>query len=193
MRWALVLGFAMGCVPELYTSGQGDPGAVWAPPPTNAWEVSAPPEGLSAQGYQVGQVPPDLRLVDQFGDEVSLWQFYGDVVLLDISTMWCAPCQELALHTQETQEDYEGRGFTYVTVLQQDTEGGDVELSEVNQWVDAFGIEAPVLADPDRLTEVAISQGQYPAVLVIGRDMRVHDRVATVTDAEVREAIEDAL
>jgi thiol-disulfide isomerase/thioredoxin len=191
MRWACSLVIAMGCVPELYSDG--GTGGDWVPPATNSWELATPPDDLVAQGYQEGQVPPDLRLVDQHGDEVSLWQFYGDVVLLDISTMWCAPCQELALHTQETQEDYEAEGFTYVTVLQQDVEGGDVELPEVLEWTEAFDIEAPTLADPDRLTEPAISQGQYPAVLVIGRDMTIATRVKTVTDGEVRKAIEGAL
>ncbi len=192
MRIAVIAMVAAGCVPELYTSG-GSNGAVWEAPEPNAWQGATPPANLVAQGYQEGQVPPDLRLVDQFGDEVSLWQFYGDVVLLDISTMWCAPCQELAQHTQETWVDYRDDGFTYVTVLQQDVEGGDVDVEELNEWTSAFGIEAPTLADPDRLTEAAISQGQYPAVLVLDRNMKVATRVKTVTDGEVRRAIEDVL
>ena len=51
---------------------------------------------LAQEGFREGQVIPDMRLMDQYGDEVSAWQFYGMVIALDFSTEWCAPCQELA-------------------------------------------------------------------------------------------------
>lgn len=185
---ALVLLFSVGCVPRLY----GDV-AEWEAP-ENGWPASEPPADLVGGGWSVGDVAPDFRLVDQFGDTVSLWQFHGQVVLLDVSTMWCAPCQQLAEHTEETWQHYRDRGFLYVTVLQEDVQGGPPGLEGVQTWADTFGITAPVLEDGEKVgTEGAVRQGILPAVLIIGRDLRVQARVNPVTDEAVRKAIEAAL
>ena len=110
---------AVGCVPVLYSEEAADPLAEWIAP-TNSWPQCAPDDRQVAEGYDPGQTVPDLRMPDQFGAEVSLWQFSCDVVLLDISTMWCEPCQDLARDAQEMADDYREQGFTYVTVLTED-------------------------------------------------------------------------
>jgi peroxiredoxin len=180
-----------GCAPHLYTNGAG--AEDWVPP-TNGWSLTEPPADLQPAGWQPGQVAPDFRLTDQFGDDVSLWQFYGNVVLLDVSTMWCAPCQTIAADAEETWRDFEDQGFVYVTVLHEDEHNEPPDLEDVNRWADAFGITAPVLADPDRSgTGSSVTQGQYPSMMVIGRDMVVDERVVDLTDAGVRKAIEASL
>jgi thiol-disulfide isomerase/thioredoxin len=191
-RVLALLSIAPGCVPRLSsdagTSGDWD----WVPP-DNSWGISAPPEGTIGVGFQDGQIVPDARLVDQFGAEVSLWQFYGQVVLLDVSTMWCAPCQELGRHTNETWLDYRDQGFMYLTVLQEDVENNPPDATDIQFWVDEFGITSPVLGDGDKQTIGAIQQGQYPGVLVIDRRLRVKERVNPPEDEAVRDAIEAAL
>ena len=42
----------------------------------------------SATGYAVGQTVPDFSLVDQYGEEVTLSDFCGSVVLLETSAFW---------------------------------------------------------------------------------------------------------
>jgi glutathione peroxidase-family protein len=130
---------------------------------------------------------------DQRGQEVSLWQFHGNVVLLDISTMWCAPCQDLALGTEETYHQFADRGFVYLTVLQEDVESQPPEVDDLSAWAAEFGITSPVLADGEKFTGEAVQQGLYPAVLLIGRDLRVIERVLPADDPSVRAAISDAL
>ena len=93
-----------GCIPHLYSPEDAGP---WSwDPPENSWGEGGPPTGLQGEGFFQGDVVQDLRGQDQFGAEVSLWQFYGELVVLDISTMWCAPCQDLARGVQETAERY---------------------------------------------------------------------------------------
>ena len=193
MRWITITAlFTSGCVPHLESvAGQGK----WSwDAPENSWELTEPPDGTVGTGFNEGDTVPDFRLGDQLGDEVSLWQFYGDVILLDISTVWCAPCQELAKETAATYADYKDEGFTYITVLQEDVEGGKLDLDEVNQWVDAFGIVSPVLDDDSKAgTGAAISQGQYPAVILINRKLKVVERINPPEDDVVRSAIESIL
>ena len=136
----------------------------------------------------------EFRLPDQFAEEVSLWQFYGKLVLVDISTLWCAPCQELAAEAQATFEAYEDQQFEYVTVLPEDLEYEVPDTGELNQWADAFGLTRPVLADDQAWAEVLVPAGGYPRLLLIGRDMRVLDgEIFPATDARIREVVEAAL
>ena len=104
---ALVLALLAGCVPH-YTSppDSGDTGDAWVwVPPDNDWPMSAPPEGLEGTGFDEGEVLPDFRLPDQYDQTVALWQFYGMVLVVDISTMWCGPCQNLAEDAEATYQD----------------------------------------------------------------------------------------
>jgi thiol-disulfide isomerase/thioredoxin len=181
----------VGCMPSLYTA---DFGGEWVwEPPENQWCNDEPPAPEGNGSFYVGERVPDFRLVDQYGDEVSLWQFVGKVVLLDVSTMWCSPCQELGSTTQETWEHYneEGEDFVYITVLQENVEGQPPSTADINVWVDGFGIGQPVLADGDKTGVAgAVLQGQYPALIVIDRDLTMVERVSSPTDAEVHAALD---
>ena len=180
-----------GCVPELYSAAAGQPWSWEAP--ENSWPLTQPPEGIVGVGYNVGEVVPDFLLLDQHGDMVSLWQFYGQVILLDVSTMWCAPCQELALTTEHVYEERVDEGFMYLTVLQQDVHNEDPDLEDLNEWAEMFEITAPILADPQgQATGPVVQQNQFPALLIIDRDLTVHTRVGQASDAALTEAV-DAL
>jgi peroxiredoxin len=195
-RMSLLGSVAAGCVPHLYTGDGPIAAGPWVSP-ENGWEIVEPPAELVPEGFEIGQTVPDLRLVDQFGDEVSLWQFHGKVILLDVSTIWCAPCQDLGAHTEETWQAYRDQGFVYLTVIQQDIEGNRPEPDDIQGWVDAFGITAPVVADGDLTALGAVpSQGgavAYPGVLLIGRDLQVIDGPLPTDPESVDAAVREAL
>lgn len=194
MRTATLLGVFLltGCVPHLVTDGPKDLGP-WERP-ENSWHYSEspPPDGLECGGTRVGDQMCDVRLADQHGDEVSLWQFWGDVVLFDVSTLWCAPCRALAESTQETIEHFEGDGFTYVTVIAQNQEGGAPEREDAELWADVYGIEAPVMFDEEMSLEAA-NTSAFPILLLLDRDMKVHEVIGTANQTVVDEAIQDLI
>lgn len=164
-------------------------------PPDNRWAgCELPPADLAPEGFGEGEVLPDLRMNDQFGDEVSLWQFYGMVIAVDLSTMWCGPCKELATHVTETWEDYEDECMVYLTILPETATGTPPVASDAREWANAFGIEAPVLADTDQVGYELVPDRQWPRVMVVGRDMRVIEgQVTPAKDEAIRAAIESAL
>ena len=90
--------------------------------------------------------PCDFTLKDQNGDDWTLYEQYGDVILLDFSTEWCGYCNLSAESIQGIADAYESHGAQVVTVLLEDRYGnpGSVELAE--SWADRYGIDAPVLA-----------------------------------------------
>jgi hypothetical protein len=59
--------------------------------PENQWWhalVDDVPTEFENVGRNVGQTPPNFTLTDQFGDEVELYQFWGQVIMLDIFAFW---------------------------------------------------------------------------------------------------------
>lgn len=193
----LSLSLAVACTPELTSPDGGLVELSDYAAPENSWPMGeAPPASLAAEGFASGQVPPDMRLMDQHGDEVSLWQFYGMVVAIDFSTIWCGPCQVLAKEVDEVQHTYEDQGFIYLTVLPEDGEGQVPELEDLEYWAEIHEISAPILADDEGWSYEVVVPGKdaFPAVVVVGRDMRVHtDKVQPTQDEAIRLAIEAAL
>jgi thiol-disulfide isomerase/thioredoxin len=197
---------ASACAPHLY-SPAGDDGAsdtdLWTAP-VNSWSTAAPPAGLVGEGMDEGQVVLDVRGTDQFGAEVSLWQFYGSVVLLDISTLWCGPCQDLAKHAESVYQEYKDQGFVYLTVIHEDQYGRDPSADDLTLWAGLPAtvpdgefdlITAPIIADPAGVSGSirAVRNGSYPAALVIGRDLKVAQRLDPVSEGTIQSGIEAAL
>lgn len=117
-------------------------------------EDSAPPTPIvsagfqydSACGWDVGDKACDFMLLDQNDEPWQLSEGIGDLLLLDLSAMWCAPCQSAAATAQTTQDGYAGDGFQYVSILIADLQDSTVELADTQDWASAYGINsAPVL------------------------------------------------
>jgi len=146
-------------------------------------------------GFEVGDLVPSLNLKDQNGTTVSLRTHEGDVIFLDISTMWCIPCRALAEEAAKTQEDYDDQGFLYVTVLQENSLYEPPNMADLKAWANNYDLDTPVLGDggdvlEDRVTGPAIREDSFPALLVIGRDQHIVERIETAEDEVVREGIE---
>lgn len=193
---ALLLLVSVGCVPVLNTPGGEAPvdTAPWQAP-SNRWPVGGgPPDGLVGEGWLEGQVIPEVILGDQYGDTVNLWQFYGMVVVVDVSTIWCAPCQKLAEDVQEVTDEFEGEGFAYVTLLSQDLSGKVPDTAELAKWGTDYNFEAPILADDQGHSAAITPGGVFPQVVIVGRDMKVKNAAVSPTTTEnIRAGIIDAL
>lgn len=141
----------------------------------------------------MGEVVPELIAIDQHGDTFSLWQFYGQVVILDISTMWCAPCRELAKEVDETWKHYEGSDLMYLTVLPQNNDGKPPSVADLNTWTDTFGVTAPVVSDDKDWYLGAVPTNTFPQIMVVGRDMRVYERDIAASDPAIRAVVDEYL
>jgi len=189
----------VACVPVLESPDDGDTSnntdcPAWTAP-ENSWDTNTPPDCLSADGFESGDIAPDMRMMDQHGNELSLWQFYGDVIVIDYSTMWCAPCADLAEEVDHTWKDYVDEGFMYLTVLSQNELSQVPDLEELNKWADDHAITAPVLQDASGYTDTVIPPGgSFPQVMIVGRDMRILDvSIEPAEDPTIRAAVESAL
>ena len=53
----------------------------------HAWEEDLPAD-LQGTGYSNGDIAYNFTGIDQYGDPIELYQFYGQVIVLDVFAEW---------------------------------------------------------------------------------------------------------
>jgi len=201
-----ILAMLTSCSPSPVDIGSSDP-IIGAEDHTGSHgikEEELDPVGVIAasdcQHIDIGDKACNFRLADQNGDTWDLYSHKGDVILVDFSALWCAPCQAAGHYMQALHDDYVDEGVQIVTVLI-DGFGNGVPPTEaeIDQWVlDHSLTTAPVLQgsrdkmfDPTGIAGYSI--GSYPTYLYIGRDMTFYAGHAGFNDEYVRQKIEEGL
>ncbi len=102
-------------------------------------------------GYAIGKIAHNLKLKDQDGNVVSLYQFRGSYVLLQFSARWCAPSVfEVPRDRDEVQalNDANTMGVPVVylqVLLDGNTPGVQATKADATFWYNHFHLTSPVL------------------------------------------------
>lgn len=126
------------------------------------------PPAASAQDFSV--VPssvefaaPKLDLTDLAGNNVSLDDYLGKVVLVNLWATWCPPCREEMPSLQAFYEKYKENDFVLIAIDQEEP------LEVVMPFVEEFGLTFPVWLDLDYLAEREFKTSNLPSSYVIDR------------------------
>lgn len=156
-------------------------------PPNRWWHTCADdgPPAPDATGWGPGDRLPDLVLKDQFGDDVALHQFAGRLLIVDVSAVWCVPCQQLAPQLEILSNALADDDVTVITVLSEDIAGGPAVQADAEAWAAEFGLTGLVAWDPEgRLDDIPEITG-YPSTVLVDPSMHVVETDFERLDADL--------
>jgi len=109
-----------------------------------------------------GEKAPAFSLFDLDGEQVSLADFEGKVVLVEFWATWCPPCRESVPATNKLFRKYRDRGLAALVIAVQD------KADQVADFVREHDIELPVLLDDGAVSQVYGVRG-IPAMFFVSR------------------------
>lgn len=129
----------------------------------------------------------DFSFPDLEGENRSLKQWQGKVVLLNFWAPWCPPCRKEVPAFVELQDKYANKGFVIVGITVDTQENAEV-------FADTMGVNYPILIAEEKGIALAEKYGNkvgaLPYTAIIDRQGRV---VSTHRSEVTREAAEKAL
>ena len=159
------------------------------------WTASAAAVGILAavwfarsgvQPVAVGYPAPDFEVMDTRGRPVSLADYRGRVVLVNIWATWCAPCLEEMPSMQRLYEAFSPDDFE-IAAISIDAPAGASDASgnpggDPVAFADRLGLTFPILLDPAGDIQRAYRAPLVPESFLIGRDGIIYKQVAGATD-----------
>jgi peroxiredoxin len=132
----------------------------------------------------VGNQAVNFTAKDQDGNDVSLYDYSGKVIFVNMSADWCGPCRNEASHLENLYDEYKQRGFQIITVLT----SGDPAV-----WAHDYQLSFPVLDDSGELIWDQYGEGYVPLNLVIDREKVIRYKEAGYDETEIKAVIENYL
>lgn len=112
-------------------------------------------EGKQAPGFTLGTID---------GKKLTLADYRGKMVFLNIWATWCAPCREEMPSMQTLYEKLAGPGFAMLTI------SIDKGPEEVIQFVEELGLTFPVAMDPEQKVASQYKITGVPETFLISPD-----------------------
>jgi thiol-disulfide isomerase/thioredoxin len=124
----------------------------------------ASPQEYTATPVKVNYPAPDLKLNDLQGNLVSIKDYLGKVILVNMWATWCPPCKAEMPTLESFYKKYKDNEFMIVGI-------NDGEAPhEVASFVEDYGLSFSIWLDPQYLSEKAFKTINLPSSYVIDRN-----------------------
>jgi cytochrome c biogenesis protein CcmG/thiol:disulfide interchange protein DsbE len=118
----------------------------------------------------ISKIAPDFTLKDLSGNNVSLQQYRGNVVLLDFWATWCIPCRYSIPEMVEIQDKYRDQGLVIIGISVDDP----IQVNDkyISAFMEKYKINYTILRSDEETTIRYFGNGNFaiPTVFFINRD-----------------------
>jgi cytochrome c biogenesis protein CcmG, thiol:disulfide interchange protein DsbE len=133
-----------------------------------------------------GARAPAFEAVTLEGQPVSLRDYSGKVVLLNVWATWCPPCVWEMPSMQRLYDQFEGQDFEVVAVSI-DAQSGQVDPlgrlgGNIQAFADSLALTFPIWHDPEGRIQRTYQTTGVPESFLIGRDGRIFRKVSGATE-----------
>jgi cytochrome c biogenesis protein CcmG/thiol:disulfide interchange protein DsbE len=140
----------------------------------------------AAEVTVIGDYENDFTLKDLDGQEISISDFSGDIVVLNFWATWCPPCRAEIPDFIEVYSDYRDKGVQFIGVSSEDER-------TLRGFVNDFGINYPILVDTSNIGG-AWDIRAIPTTFILDRSGKIlFKNVGMMTKSQLEAVIEDAL
>jgi peroxiredoxin len=108
-------------------------------------------------------VAPTFTLPSRAGDNVSLEQLKGKVVMLNFWASWCGPCRTEMPLLEQMHKRYSSLGFTMVGV------NVEANTADAERWLKDTPVSFPVLFDRESKVSKLYDVSAMPSTVFIDR------------------------
>jgi peroxiredoxin len=132
----------------------------------NSWLRAVTVAAMLATTSLVGasaSMAPTFTLPSRGGDNVSLGQLKGRVVMLNFWASWCGPCRQEMPLLDQMHKRYSALGFTLVGV------NVDANSKDAEDWLSKTPVSFPVLFDRDSKVSALYDVKAMPSTVFIDR------------------------
>jgi len=141
-----------------------------------------------AVGLAEGNRPPDFTIATVDGQELSLSDLRGKLVLLNFWGTWCGPCRREMPEFQKAYEEFREEGLLILAIAYNDTEAA------IRDFRDEFGLTFPLALDDSGEINDSYAVQTRPSTYIIGRDGLIWTKhFGIMTEPQLRELFDDML
>ncbi len=142
---------------------------------------------------RTGDMAPEIQAVMMgTGEEISLSDYLGETVLVNIWATWCIPCRVETPFLQETYERFQSQGLN-ILGISVDSPGSE---DMIRTFIDENSVTYDIALDPSMVSTDIFSVVGLPASFLIGRDGAIlYNRIGPIAekDPDFESALEQAL
>ena len=106
---------------------------------------------------------PAFTLASRAGQDVSLAQYKGQVVMINFWASWCGPCRQEMPLLESIYKKYNKMGFTMLGV------NVEPDSNAANEWLKATPVSFPILYDRDSKVSKLYDVAGMPSTVIIDR------------------------
>jgi cytochrome c biogenesis protein CcmG/thiol:disulfide interchange protein DsbE len=143
---------------------------------------------LTAAGWAASKPAPDFTLKDILqGQDYSLSQFKGKVVLLNFFTFFCGPCRDEMPDLDKIYQENKDKGFVILGIALSS------DPIQIRFLVKQLGLTYPVLSGTDKVGEAYGNVVVVPTTVIIDKQGNMVNRIEGTRKKEEFEKMIKAL